>query len=151
MNTSLQFLITARAMEAYTYITNIYMYLNLWASLLAFSILGTKPKTTQPHIVSISNECQPQRSVSLGFFYTTATNVRTGIQWTSLFCDYFVICGLIAQWPSEFNISIHRLTGDIVFVTKRTVKWAVIWRNLSSFEHLHFLIYPKRTFVRITA
>ena len=79
------------------------------------------------------------------------TNVRTGIRWTSLFCVYFVMCGLIAQWPSEFNISIHRLIGNIFFVTQCIVKWAVIWWNLSSFEDLHFLIYPKCTFVRITA
>ena len=77
--------------------------------------------------------------------------VRTEIQWTSLFFVYFVMCGLIAQWPSEFNISIHRLIGDIFFVTQCIVKWTVIWWNLSSFEHLHFLIYPKCTFVRITA
>ena len=78
-------------------------------------------------------------------------NVRTGIQWTTLFCVYFVMCGLIVQWPSKFNASIHRLIGGIFFVTKCIVKWAVIWWNLSSFEHLHFLIYPKCTFVRITA
>ena len=77
--------------------------------------------------------------------------VRTGIQWTTLFCVYFVMCGLIVQWPSKFNTSIHRLIGDIFFVTKCIVKWAVIWWNLSSFGHLHFLIYPKCTFVRITA
>ena len=49
------------------------------------------------------------------------------------FCVYFVMCGLIAQWPSEFNTSINRLIGDIFFVTKCIVKWAVIWWNLSSF------------------
>ena len=79
------------------------------------------------------------------------TIVRTGIQWTTLFCVYFVMCGLIAQWPSKFNASIHRLIGDIFFVTKCIVKWSVIWWNLFLFEHLHFLIYPKCTFVRITA
>ena len=29
------------------------------------------------------------------------------------FCVYFIMCGLIAQWPSKFNASIHRLIGDI--------------------------------------
>ena len=76
---------------------------------------------------------------------------HTGIQWTTLFCIYFVMCGLIAQWPSKFNASIHRLIDDIFFVTKCLVKWAVIWWNLFSFEHLYFLIYPKCTFVRMTA
>ena len=80
-----------------------------------------------------------------------STTVRTEIQWTTLFCVYFALCRLIAQWASEFDASINRLIGDIFFVTKCIVKWAVIWWNLSSFEHLHFLIYPKCTFVRITA
>ena len=82
---------------------------------------------------------------------TNMITVRTEIQWTTLFCVYFALRRLIAQWPSEFNTSINRLIGDIFFVTKCIVKWAVIWWNLSSFEHLHFLIYPKCTFVRITA
>ena len=79
------------------------------------------------------------------------TTVRTRIQWTTLFCVYFVMCRLIAQWPSKSNASIHRLIGFVFFVTKCIVKWAVIWWNLFTFEHLHFLIYPKCTFVRITA
>ena len=85
------------------------------------------------------------------FVFCLSSIVRTGIQWTSLFCVYFVMCGLITRWPSEFNISIHRLIGDIFFVTQCFVTWAVIWWNLSSVEHLHFLIYPKCTFVRTTA
>ena len=52
--------------------------------------------------------------------------VHTGIQSTTLFCVYFVMCGLIGQWLSKLNASIHRLIGDIFFVTKCIVKWAVI-------------------------
>ena len=99
-----------------------------------------------------SNNLESLSLIYLLFMYWfICSNVRTGIQWTTLFCVYFVMCGLIAQWPSEFNTSINRLIGDNFFVTKCIVKWAVIWWNLSSFEHLHFLIYPKCTFVRITA
>ena len=91
------------------------------------------------------NHADSQQVCYLRLVSVDVTNyVRTGIQWTTLFCVYFVMCGQITQWPSEFNTSIHRLIGDIFFVT-------VIWWNLSSFEHLHFLIYPKCTFVRTTA
>ena len=66
---------------------------------------------------------------------------------------FFAFISLCAVWShnDHQNTSIHRLIGDIFFVTKCIVKWAVIWWNLSSFEHLHFFIYPKCTFVRITA
>ena len=115
------------------------------------SILWTKlnSRIIEPHIKLLHYSCH--FGCHLGYHICTGTIVRTGIQWTSLFCVYFVLCGLITQWPSEFNILIHRLIGDIFFVTQCIVKWAVIWWNLSSFEHLHFLIYPKCTFVRTTA
>ena len=94
-------------------------------------------------LISVTTLCPWARHIN--------PTVRTGTQWTTLFCVYFVMLGLIAQWPSKFNASIHRLIGDIFFVTKCIAKWAVIWWNLLSFEHLHFFIYPKCTFVRITS
>ena len=49
--------------------------------------------------------------------YFSLATVRTGIQWTTLFHVYFVMCGLIAQWPPEFNAYMNRLISDIFLVT----------------------------------